>query len=179
MFAVVFKRALNIQAIISQLSFSQTPTKSFDYRQNNGSIFFFEVTYYYIRKWLSPYFFTLCEKYPYSELFWSAFSRMRTEYREIRRSISLYSVRMWQNVDQNNSEYGHFLLSASVGFWYIKNHKVSDVFRGYENVTLDEEELNYQVKTDNTSISVFVKLSWKGKDRKQWPILKNTFLPDM
>ena len=40
MFAVVFKRALNIQAIISQLSFSQTPTKSFHYRQNNGSIFF-------------------------------------------------------------------------------------------------------------------------------------------
>ena len=179
MFAVVFKRALNIQAIISQLSFSQTPTKSFDYRQNNGSIFFLKSLIIISGNDLAHIFSHCVKSIPYSELFWSAFSRMRTEYREIRRSISLYSVRMWQNVDQNNSEYGHFLLSASVGFWYIKNHKVSDVFRGYENVTLDEEELNYQVKTDNTSISVFVKLSWKGKDRKQWPILKNTFLPDM
>ena len=30
----------------------------------------------------------------------------RTEYREIPR-ISLYSVRMWENTGQNNSEYGH------------------------------------------------------------------------
>ena len=33
-------------------------------------------------------------------------SRIRTEYREIPR-ISLYSVRMWENTGQNNSEYGH------------------------------------------------------------------------
>ena len=46
----------------------------------------------------------------YSELFWSAFSRIRTEYGEILR-ISPYSVRMPENVDQNNSEYGHFLRS--------------------------------------------------------------------
>ena len=48
---------------------------------------------------------------PYSELFWSAFSRIWTEYGEILR-ISPYSVRMRENVDQNNSEYGHFLRSA-------------------------------------------------------------------
>ena len=46
-------------------------------------------------------------KCPYSELFWSVFSRMRTEYREILR-IFPYSVRMRENADQNNSEYGHF-----------------------------------------------------------------------
>ena len=34
----------------------------------------------------------------YSELFWI---------------ISPYSVRMWENADQNNSEYGHILRSAS------------------------------------------------------------------
>ena len=45
--------------------------------------------------------------YPYSELFWPAFSRIRTEYWEIR-SISPYSVRMRENADQNNSDYGHF-----------------------------------------------------------------------
>ena len=27
--------------------------------------------------------------------------------------ISPYCVRMWQNADQNSSEYGHFLRSAS------------------------------------------------------------------
>ena len=55
---------------------------------------------------------TLREKCPYSELFWSAFSRIRTEYGEIR-SISLYSVRMGENADQNNSEYGYFLSSVN------------------------------------------------------------------
>ena len=43
-----------------------------------------------------------------SELFWSAFSRIRTEQGEILR-VSLYSVRIRENADQNNSEYGHFL----------------------------------------------------------------------
>ena len=49
----------------------------------------------------------LRKKCPYSELFWSAFSRIRTQYREIR-STSPHSVRMLENKDQNNSEYGHF-----------------------------------------------------------------------
>ena len=44
---------------------------------------------------------------PYSELFWSVVSRIRTECGEMR-SISPYSVRMRENTDQNNSEYGHF-----------------------------------------------------------------------
>ena len=44
---------------------------------------------------------TLC-KTPYSELFWSVFSRIRAEYGEIR-SISPYSVQTQENVDQNNS----------------------------------------------------------------------------
>ena len=44
---------------------------------------------------------------PYSGLFWSTFSRIQTEYREIQ-SISLYSVRMRKNSHQNNSEYEHF-----------------------------------------------------------------------
>ena len=44
---------------------------------------------------------SLREKCPYSELFWSAFSRIRTEYS--------YSVRMRENSDQNNSNYRHFL----------------------------------------------------------------------
>ena len=54
----------------------------------------------------------LAKKYPYSDLFWSAFSRSRTEYGETL-CISSYSVRMQENADQNNSEYGHFSRSAS------------------------------------------------------------------
>ena len=49
----------------------------------------------------------LREKCPHSDLFWSIFSRIRIEYREIR-GISPYSARMRENADQNNSEYGHF-----------------------------------------------------------------------
>ena len=52
------------------------------------------------------------KKCPYSELFWSAFFRIRTEYGEIR--ISPYSVRMRENADQNNSEHGHFLQIALI-----------------------------------------------------------------
>ena len=56
----------------------------------------------------------LSKKCLYSGLFWSVFSRIRTEYGEIR-SISPYSVRIRENKDQNNSEYGHFSRSD----WFI------------------------------------------------------------
>ena len=48
-----------------------------------------------------------------SELFWSVFSRIRTEYWDIQ-SISLYSVRMRENANQRNSEYGHFSRSETL-----------------------------------------------------------------
>ena len=51
----------------------------------------------------------------YSELLWSVFSSIRTaygDYRDILR-ISPYSVWMWENADQNNSEYGRFSRSDS------------------------------------------------------------------
>ena len=44
---------------------------------------------------------------PYSEFFCSAFSRIQTEYGDLR-SKSPYSVRMRENLDQKYSEYGHF-----------------------------------------------------------------------
>ena len=65
-------------------------------------------------KWVSLYI-SLREKYRYSEFFWSVFFRIWTEYEEIR-SISLYSVRIRENTDQKNSEYGHF--SCSISPWY-------------------------------------------------------------
>ena len=60
---------------------------------------------------------SLGEKRPYSELFWSVFSCIRTEYREILR-ISPCSVRMPENTDQSNSEHGHFLHSVCSRFYY-------------------------------------------------------------
>ena len=54
---------------------------------------------------------SMSEKCPYSELFWSVFSRIQSEYGEIR-CTSPYSVRMRGNADQTNSEYGHFLRSV-------------------------------------------------------------------
>ena len=56
---------------------------------------------------------TLRETCPYSELFWSTFSYIRSEFEEILR-ISPYSVRLQKNVDHNNSEYGHFLRNVKV-----------------------------------------------------------------
>ena len=50
------------------------------------------------------FFITLRKKCPYWELFSAVFSRIRTE----------YSVRMWENTDQNNSEYGHFSRSVKL-----------------------------------------------------------------
>ena len=48
----------------------------------------------------------------YLEFFWSVFSLILTEYGKIG-SISLYSVRMRENTDQKNSEYGHFSCNAN------------------------------------------------------------------
>ena len=56
----------------------------------------------------------LREKCPYSEFFCSVFSRIWTEYGEIR-SISPYSVRMRKNADQKNCEYGHLSRSDRDG----------------------------------------------------------------
>ena len=69
-----------------------------------------------IQVFISLFQITLLEKCPYSGFFWSVFSCLRTEYGEMR-SISPYSVRIRENTDQKNSEYGHF--SRSVSFSII------------------------------------------------------------
>ena len=57
----------------------------------------------------------LHEKCPYSKLFRSAFSRICNEYGEMR-SISPHSVKIRENADQNNSEYGHLLRSGRLNY---------------------------------------------------------------
>ena len=69
-----------------------------------------------IQVFISLFQITLREKCPYSGFFWSVFSCLRAEYGEMR-SFSPYSVRIRENTDQKNSEYGHF--SRSVSFSII------------------------------------------------------------
>ena len=45
------------------------------------------------------------------EYSWSVFSRIWTEYRDLQ-SKSPYTVQIWENTDQKNSAFGHFLLSV-------------------------------------------------------------------
>ena len=73
--------------------------------------------------------FTLREKCPYSELFWSVLSHIWTEYGEILR-VSPYSVRMRENTDQNNSECVHFLCMA-----IIRNITYSESWLSPQKVT--------------------------------------------
>ena len=61
---------------------------------------------------------TLRKKCRYSELFWSASSRIRTECGQMW-SISPYLVQMRENAHQNNSEYGHFLGSVKSGNFFV------------------------------------------------------------
>ena len=68
---------------------------------------------------------------PHSELFWSAFSGIRAEYGEILR-VSPYSIRIWENVDQNNFEYGHFLSKCKlykISFFPKQKNSTSSVWR--------------------------------------------------
>ena len=60
---------------------------------------------------------SLREKCPYSQISWSVFYRIRTEYGEIR-CISLYPVRTSENTNQKNFEYGHFSPNAFDDFIY-------------------------------------------------------------
>ena len=78
---------------------------------------------------------SLREKCPYSDLFWSAFSRLRTEYGEIL-GISPYSVQMREKADQNNFKYGHFLRSdylLSTIFLLKKNVKCFSFINALRN----------------------------------------------
>ena len=52
----------------------------------------------------------LRKEFPYSEFFWSIFSRNEIEYVDLLCKPP-YSVRIREKTDQKNSEYGHFLRS--------------------------------------------------------------------
>ena len=79
-----------------------------------------------------------CEECSYSEFFWSVFSRIWTEY-------ALYSVRMWENMDQKNSEYGHFSRSERFidTLTLLVNNFVSYYLIGEKKPGIKLTRLNY------------------------------------
>ena len=58
---------------------------------------------------------TLRKKCPGLEFFWSVFSFVWTEYRDLFGKFP-YLLLMRENADQKNSEYGHFLRSVIYSF---------------------------------------------------------------
>ena len=85
--------------------------KFFAYLLNKWPLGYIKIIKVNISVQCSKTFDSLRGKCPYLELFWSSLSRIWNEYAETLR-ISPYSVRMRENEDQNNSEYGHFLRSV-------------------------------------------------------------------
>ena len=101
---------------------------------------------------------SLREKCPCSELIWSVFSRIRTEYGNI----------CCKNSDQNNSEYGHFLRSVfyTTGFFVyslktLENICFFDVFRGYRNRLVTWNRL--MMTQRNCKQQIFTKISDEKK----------------
>ena len=86
------------------MNISYHSAKFGDHRRSGGGNIMILLFPVILMWWCYP----LRKKCPYSELFCSVFSRIRTKYREIR-SISPYSVWMPENKDQYNSKYGQFL----------------------------------------------------------------------
>ena len=86
----------------------------------------------------------LCENF---ELFWSAFSRIRTEYGEIL-CISPCLVRMWENADQNNSKYGQCLCSGRFQYFEMIPVKLSNskVYPGLKNTSNKLQNLHKLLK---------------------------------
>ena len=76
-----------------------------------------------------------CMKCPYSELFWSAFSLIWTEYVFLLR-ISTYPVRMLENADQNNCKYRHLTFYTAM-FTYDAWFHAFIISIGEINFTID------------------------------------------
>ena len=62
------------------------------------------------------FYWALHQRCPYWELFWSKFSRIQTEYEQIR---------MPENADQSNSDHGHFLRNGDVQVSFFSSYRLS------------------------------------------------------
>ena len=114
---------------------------------------------------------------PYSELFWSVYSRIRTEYGQTR-SICLYSVRIRENVNHNDSEYGHF---TQCRFFRVQVFQ-EQVFQGpgFSGYRFFGSESRLQKQLSQTCMSLFCEngcIVKNGKnanfDKNEKCVLKN------
>ena len=106
--------------------------------------------------------FLLGEKCPYSELFWSVFSRIRVEYGEI--------AQIHENKDQKYSEYEHY--SRSVFQEAVKTLRVSDSFNisNYSrsdpvNNAIRKYENHLSVKKTRETITITSNFNFSGVDK--------------
>ena len=120
---------------------------------------------------------TLRKKCPYSELFCSLFSRIRTEYGEIR-SISPYLVPMREITDQNNSKYEHFSRSVKplegtpftslftflndLAYWFIYLTWVSLILIQGQSTEADVRRCSVEkeAKKRNSGTGLFLWILW-------------------
>ena len=107
--------------------------------------------------------FGLPEKRPYLEFFWSVFSRIQTEYEEIR-SISPYSVQMPENTDQKISEYGYF--SRSVGHLHCFNLQKGQIPATKKHFSGSSDSFSFKASV------AWVKISKKRK-KTGWKTVRN------
>ena len=93
--------------------------------------------------------------------FWSVFSRIWTEYGEIR-SISPYSVQMRENRDQKNFLFGHFLHSSNFKD-FLQKDKSIDIHQKilqYLAIEIYKVKLGISTIIMNEIFGVVLKLKW-------------------
>ena len=100
---------------------------------------------------------------PYSKFFWSVFSSIRTEYGDILR-ISPYSVRMRENMDQKNSECGHFSCSVFFKKRLLKIILKTSVLKNLRNVlkNICSEHFKTIIRKIHSVQPLFIELQTKS-----------------
>ena len=110
-YCCVYKGPKSAHKYMSKVSNEHSFAKCAHLRLRHNDIFIEVISCCYCWLWTHnpcwKRYYVLHKKCPYSKLFSSVFSRIRTKYEETLR-ISPYSVRTREKTDQNNSEYGLF-----------------------------------------------------------------------
>ena len=121
----------------------------------------FEIAFVCVNLWLR-------KKCPYSELFWSAFSRIGLNTESV---FSLNARKCGKNADQNNSEYGHLLRNLLLPSkpWkhkFISPHQISEsIFENYASPSL--KKLTTASSSVSNQMARFNKSEKKKKKKKK------------
>ena len=94
---------------------------------------------------------TLLKESPYSEIFWSSISYIRTEYEDLQIK-SPYSVRKLENTDQKISKYGHFLWSDNLS-------RLNRVF--FVSFQMKVFTCNFEFRSKCKYVNLKMELTWE------------------